>query len=241
MKIIISTCDKYINILEATKYSFNKFGWKDAEVVLLGFKEPKFDIGNWDFISLGVDTGAQNFTNDIWKFFEFFEDEFFIFHGDDGVLLDNVNTELLDEMKQIMIDNSDIMKINITSAFGHSLSHYDTFKDMVEYQYKLVPQGADYRLSLNPSIWRTSYFKKYCKLGISPWDWELRPIAKNDGAILLGTSGGYVLDIGHLFRYGNLSLSPSWDYSEYTGKRLSIEDKKYIENIIGKVKNKHNK
>ena len=235
MKIIIPTCDKYINVLEATKHSFNKFGWADADVTLLGFKEPKFDLGHWNFVGLGVDTGPQNLSHDIWKFFKDFDDEFFIFHGDDGVLLDYVNTELLNEMEQMMKDNPEIMKINITSAFGHSLSHYPTYKDMGTYQYKLVPQNADYRLSLNPSIWRTSYFNKYCQLGAGHWEWETRPVAKNDGATLLGTAGNYVLDIGHLFRYGNMTLGHSWHYSEYTDAKLSPEDKQYVESIINNL------
>jgi len=235
MKIIIPTCDKYINVLEGEKYTFDKNGGSNLDVTILGFKEPKFELGNWKFVSLGVDTGPQNLSHDLWNFFETFDDEFFIYGNDDIVAVDTIDLELLNEMEQMMVDNPDIMKINITSAFGHSLSHYDTFKDMGDYQYKVVPQNADYRLSLNSSIWRTSYFKKYCKLGAGHWVWETRPVAKNDGAILLGTTGRHVIDFGHIFREGKMKASKDWFKSEYTNKQLTDEDYSYVDNIINNL------
>jgi len=50
MRIIISTCDKYINVLEAVKYTMDKFG-ADLDVTVLGFKPPDFDMGHWEFFS----------------------------------------------------------------------------------------------------------------------------------------------------------------------------------------------
>ncbi len=236
MKMIIPTCDKYVNVLEASKYTFDKYGGKDFDVTILGFKEPNFDIGSWKFLSLGIDTGPQNLSHDLWKFFEDFEDELFIFHGDDGVMLNHIDLGLLQDMEDLMKKNPDIMKINITSAAGPTYMKYPVFEDRGDFQYRVVPQDAEYRLSLNPSIWRTSYFKKYCKLGAGHWEWETRSVAKNDGAILLGTTGRHVLDVGHLFRYGNMTLSRYWYISEYTGKQLSDEDMAFTKKIIEKVK-----
>lgn len=241
MKIIIPTCDNYINILEATKHTFNKYGGKDLDVIVLGFNKPVFDMGLWKFKCLGVDTGPQNLSHDLWKFFEDFDDEFFIFHGDDGVIVDSMDFDLLNEMELMMKKNPKIMKINITSAANDAYSRYNIFEDKGNYQYRVVPQNAGYRLSLNPSIWRTSYFKKYCKLGAGHWEWETRSVAKNDGAILLGTTGRHVLDIGHLFRYGNMTLSNDWYMSEYTGKSLSNDDIKYVREIIDNNYNRINK
>ena len=124
------------------------------------------------------------------------------------------------------------MKICITSAPKNHYGNYGVFKDKGDYRYMEVPQNADYRLSLNASMWRTSYFKKYCKLGAGHWEWETRSVAKNDGAIILGTIGRYVLDFGHLFRLGNMTMSDKWYMSEYTKKELSKESIDYVENII---------
>jgi hypothetical protein len=238
MRVIIPTCDKYIDILEAEKYTLDKFGGAELDVTLLGFKGPTFDMGSWKFVSLGEDTGPQNLSHDLWRFFEDFDDEFFIYGNDDIVAVDTLDLDLIDEMKKMMEDDPKIMKICITSATKNHYGGYDTFKDMGNYQYKVVPQNADYRLSLNASIWRTSYFKQYCKLGAGHWDWETRSVAKNDGAIILGTMGRYGLDFGHLFRLGNMTMSKDWHVSEYTKKHLSDEDVEHVQNIINKIKNK---
>lgn len=234
MRIIIPTCDKYINVLEASKYTFDKYGGKDFDVTVLGFVEPKFDMGSWKFVSLGVDTGPQNLSHDLWKFFETFDDEYFIYGNDDIVAVDNLDLELLNDMEDMMKKNPDIMKINVTSAAESVYCNYPLFEDKGNFQYRVVPQNADYRLSLNCSIWRTSHFKKYCKLGAGHWEWETRNVGKNDNAILLGTTGKHVLDFGHLYRYGNKTLADNWYKSEYTGKALSTGDINYITNIIRK-------
>lgn len=235
MRVIIPTSDKYCNILEAEKHTLDKSGGSNWDVTILGFKQPNFDIGSWKFVSLGEDTGVQNLSNDLWKFFEQFNDEYFIYGNDDIVAVDNLDLELLVDMENMMKTNPNVMKICITSATKLHYANYEIFENKHDFQYRVVPQNAEYRLSVNYGIWRTSYFKKYCKLGAGHWDWETRDVAKNDGAILLGTTGRYVLDFGHLFRYGNKHLSKNWYMSEYTGKQLSMSDINYVTNIIRKI------
>jgi hypothetical protein len=235
MKIIIPTCDKYRNIIEANKYTMDKFGGSNLDVTVLGYKKPDFDMGSWKFISLGEDSGAKNFTNDIWKFFENFDDEFFIYGNDDIIAVGNLDLELLTDMENTMKNNPNVVKICLTSAAINHYINYNVFENKKDFVYKEVPQNADYRLSLHYSMWRTSYFKKHCSLGISPWEFELRSITKNDGAILLGTIGRYFLDFGHIFRK-DIGLSNNWYKSEYTGNVLSNEDFKYIESVIQKIK-----
>lgn len=235
MKIIIPTCDKYINVLEAEKYTLDKCGGSGLDVTVLGFKKPNFDMGLWKFVSLGIDTGPQNLSHDLWKFFEHFEDEYFIYGNDDIVAVDNLDLTLLADMENMMKINPNVMKICITSATKVHYASYPVFENKGSYQYRLVPQTAPYRLSLNYGIWRTSYFQKYCRLGAGHWEWETRNSAINDGAILLGTMGRYVLDFGHLFRHGNKQLSGGWYKSEYTGKGLSMQDYNYVTGIIRKI------
>ena len=50
MRIIIPTCDKYLKLIEANKYTMDKFGGKDLDVTVLVFKEHTFDMGSWKFI-----------------------------------------------------------------------------------------------------------------------------------------------------------------------------------------------
>jgi hypothetical protein len=232
MKVIVSTCDKYINCVEALKYTFDKNGGSDFDVTILGFKEPNFDYGNWKFFSMGTDVGPQNLSNDLWTFFKDFDDEIFLWLNDDIVLVDGIDIELLNEMKDMILNNKSIGRITATSATKNHYGNYPIYEVKDGYEYREVPQNAEYRLSLNSSIWRTSYFKKYCQQGAGNWVWETRSDALNDGYTILGTIGRYAIDFGHLFRFGNLHLSHNWYMSEYTNKTLSVEDKNKVENII---------
>jgi len=235
MRIIIPTCDKYRNIIEANKYTMDKFGGSDLDVTILGYKKPNFDMGNWKFVSLGEDTGAKNFTNDLSKFFESFDDEFFIYGNDDIVAVNELDLDLLIDMENTMRNNNDVVKICLTSAAIKHYIHYKVFENKNNFKYMEMPQNEDFRLSLHYGMWRTSYFKKHLTLGISPWEFEMRSDAKNDGYTLLGTIGRHFLDFGHLFRK-DIGLVNDWYKSEYTGNQLSIGDINYVKSIIEKIK-----
>lgn len=226
MKIIIPTCDKYLKLIQANKYTMDKFGGKDLDVTVLGFKEPTFDMGSWKFISLGTDTGPQSFTNDIYKFFKDFKDEYFIYGSDDVVVLDEINLDLIDEFKTIMDEDEDVVNIKMTPY----CKDYYTGGNYTDNLIK-TRQNADYRLSISYGMWRTSYFMKHFELGLSPWQWELRDKAKNDGKIILGTAHTHAMDLGHLYRIGG-KLRPTWYISEPTGVQLPKEDIDILKPII---------
>jgi len=233
MKIIIPTCDKYRNILEANKYTMDKFGGSNLDVIVLGYKKPNFDLKNWKFVSLGVDNGPDYFTNDIWKFFKDFDDEYFIYGNDDVIAVDHLDLELIDELKNIMDDDKNIVKISLTSASIKNHKNFSFFNYNKNIKLREIPQNAEYRLSLHYGMWRTSYFKKYFKFNINPWQWELRNIAKNDGALQLSTYDRHFLDFGHIYRRGNV-VSKDWYKSEYTDKMLNNQDKNFVELCIKK-------
>lgn len=226
MKIIIPTCDNYLKLIQANKWTMDKFGGKNLDVTVLGYKQPEFDMGSWKYISLGVDTGAQSFTSDIWNFFKDFDDEYFIYGSDDVVILDDINVEMIDEFKTIMDENEDVVKIGMTPYQKKNFKGEMFAPNLIQ-----TRQDAEYRLSISYGAWRTSYFKRYFQMGLSPWQWELRDIAKNDGKIILGTVEKHVIDPGHIYLRGGI-LRPDWYKSENTNKRLSDEDIKKLTPII---------
>ena len=99
------------------------------------YKTPEFNLGNWKFISLVEDLGANMFTNDIWKFFEGFDDEYFIYGGDDCVAVDKLDLELLDDMRNIMENNLNVMKICVTSASIQHDAKHKIFKQRKDFNY----------------------------------------------------------------------------------------------------------
>lgn len=241
MKFIIPTCDKYRNIIEANKYTTDKFGGKDLDVTVLGFKEPNFDMGNWKFVSLGKDTGPLSFSNDLAKFFETFDDEFFVYGNDDIVVVDNIDLDLLNDLEQTMKSDSSIGRIAITTASIKNFPQHIPYRTERSKGYDLVEaplQNGDYRLSLHYSIWRTSYFKKYLAPNISPWDWEARSTSKHDGIKILKTLGRYVIDFGHIFRV-NRGATDNWHFSEYTRVALSNDDRNFVQECINKTLNEN--
>lgn len=239
MKFIIPTCDKYRNIIEANKYTTDKFGGEKLDVTVLGFKPPNFDMGSWKFISLGEDTGPQGFSNDLAKFFADFDDEFFVYGNDDIVIVDNLDLDLLKDLEEVMKNDPTIGRIAITSASIKNFPVVIPYQRRTRYELVEAPlQNGDYRLSLHYSIWRTSYFKKYLVPNINPWEWEVRSTSKFDGMKILKTLGRYVIDFGHIFRV-NRGATDNWHFSEYTGNRLSLEDKNFVQECINKTLNEN--
>ena len=55
MKIYISTSDKYLQLLKPFSFLFNRFWGEQQDVVVLGYKEPDFELpNNFEFVSMGV-------------------------------------------------------------------------------------------------------------------------------------------------------------------------------------------
>ena len=71
LKIYCTTSDNYHHALKVFCYTFNKFWGNDWEVVVLGYKTPEFDLPtNFSFVSMGVQTGPDDWSNDLKKYFE---------------------------------------------------------------------------------------------------------------------------------------------------------------------------
>jgi hypothetical protein len=234
-KIIIPTCDKYRNILEANKYSIDRFGGSDLDVTILGYEKPDFDLGNWKFVSLGNDTGANNFTNDISKFFQTFDDEYFIYGNDDCIFTNPINFGLLDKMCELIPNISKFGRIWLLNAPAEFYGVSKIIKDFGCYKIEEINQDTHYRLSLQYSLWKTSYFKKYLIPNISPWGWEIRDVARNDGYSILLPTNNQVIGVGHVMKKG--VYLPNWFNSIHgLPTELTQKDVDIITNVFKKHK-----
>lgn len=231
MRIIIPTCDKYCNILEAQKYTMDKFGGDNMDVTILGYKKPNFDLGTWKFVSLGEDKGPSNFTNDIIPFFENFNDDYFIYGNDDVVLTNKFNIDILNNITDFVKNEPNFGRIWLTQTppsayFGNAKN----IKDFGNYQIVELDQIANYRLSLQYSIWKTSYFKKYLFKNLNPWEWEVRNDAINDGYSIFIIINNFVISIGHVMRKNE--FQQNWYNSIYNDGTLNNDDINNIRNIF---------
>lgn len=245
MKIYIPICDIYINGIEALKYTIDKYWSKDLDITLLGYQKPKYDIGNWKFISLGTDRGPEYFSEDMYNFFNKIDDKFFIYLTEDWLILKKVNVELLDILIDQLDDN--VGRIGLTKdiecriVYSASTSttyegyiHVDTINnyEIIELKY-----NANYRISLLASIWNREYFLMNLIDKHSPWSFEAEQSEKamNDNYRILGSKDEYVLNFCHLYHRGK--LRDEWTQSAFKNSAskiefLSDEDIINIQNLI---------
>jgi hypothetical protein len=236
IKIIIPTCDKYIHAVEGLMYTLNKYLKLDNKILLLGYKEPDFKLlDNWEFISLGVDSGVNNWSNDLLKFFETFKDEYFINMIDDTLMTRPANVEKIKLAFNYMLNNKEVKKV-----FLHgSLTHRSTSKMLgdtiltpvsdLNNKFNDVNQISNYRSSLQSAIWNRDYFLTILKPNQTPWSFETQHV-KNDGARILTTIDEHPIMFSHIYIKGG--LFNKWNESIYEDGGLNSEDTKIIKEML---------
>jgi hypothetical protein len=236
LKIIIPTCDRYIHAVEGLMYTLNKYLNIDNKILLLGYKEPDFKLlDNWEFISLGSDTGVNNWSNDLLKFFENFKDEYFINMIDDTLMTRMADINKINLAFDYMLKNKEVKKV-----FLHgSLTHKSTSSMLggtvltpiseLNNQFYDVNQVSNYRSSLQSAIWNRNYFLTILKPNHTPWAFETQHV-KNDGARILTTVENHPIMFSHIYIKGG--LFNKWNESIYEDGGLTDEDTKTIKEML---------
>lgn len=219
-------------------YSLSKFWSSKNEFIILGYSEPKFRLEeNWKFISMGQDYGPQSWSNGLINFFTNFEEDYFIYMIDDTVMTRTSDIDKIELAFKYMLENDDVKKCFLQGSLttgGKSLLgdiEYYPVKDLNNYFHD-INQFADYRTSVQSSIWSTNYFLGMLKPNLSPWDFELQHI-KNDGYRILTTLENHPAMFGHLFCKSAVLLN-DWSKSMYENTQLSEEDIHNIYKILDK-------
>lgn len=239
MKIIIPTCNQYLFLIENLIFNFQKY-WPDHyDVLILGYKNPKFELPDkWNFISLGEQVGPKEWSNDLIKFFEKFEDEYFINFIDDTLLTKKVKSEQIFNLIDLIKSNKNISKIflhgslTVPSHIGLGCRYENTNygEDIVK-----ITNDSNYRTSTQSSILKTSFFKTCLKPNMTPWEFELQS-EKYENDTILSIKNNYPMMIAHLFRNinGVTVFEKNWPNGVFDNSRLDEEDLKKIEEIINK-------
>ena len=177
MRVLVTTCDKYLHLLEPYTVLFNKY-WPNQDVSILGFNDTNIpDLpDNFEYISLGKQSDfGEYWTDPIIPYIDKLEEEYFVVMCADMLVtnyVDNAKINLLEE--EIKAGNA------AKAVLNTHLSAYTTeYKKDIR---KLLP-SAPYRTTLHPSIWRKEYFQKYLKPNFTIWDFEIKnmPESKCDG------------------------------------------------------------
>lgn len=179
MKIIVSTSDKHIQFLEGFVYMFNKYWPYNAEVTVVGYSPPSFDLpDNFEFVSVGKQSEyGKEWTTALIPYFKQLPDEYFILMVEDFYIL-GVDESLLHKAEKHMIEG--IEKIHLIHFNGRS----ETYEKDINFD--IYKQNATYRLSLQPAFIRRDHLLKYLVPGKDIREYETTFEAPmNDGAQIL--------------------------------------------------------
>lgn len=239
LKVIIPTCDKYIHIVEALMYSLNKYWSSKNEFIILGYSKPNFELyDNWKFVSMGTDTGANNWSNDLLNFFNTFEDDYFINMIDDTLMTRPADIYKIEKVFNYMLRNKDVKKCFLQGSLSIGgkdlLGEIDYYPiEELDNTFCDVSQTANYRTSIQSAIWSTEYFLQVLKPNLTPWDFELQHL-KNDGVRILTTRSNHPIMFSHLCSKLSTELMPNWTKSMYEATELPMEDVRTILQILKK-------
>jgi hypothetical protein len=236
IKIIIPSCDKYMHIVEGLMYTLTKYFNVDNKIILLGYSTPKFKLfNNWEFVSLGVDSGPNNWSNDLFKYFNTFKDEYFINMIEDTLMTRPANINKIKTVFDYILKNKEVKKVflhgSLTNRSNSKMLRGTLLTPIKELNNEFydVNQTSNYRTSLQSSIWNVEYFLKTLKPNQTPWDFENQHI-KNDGVRILTTINNDPFMFSHVYVKGE--LSNEWYKSIYENTSLSEEDTILIKKIL---------
>ena len=240
MKIIIPTCNKYLFLIENLIFNFNKY-WPDHyEVIVLVYEKPKFNLSNkWNFISLGEDKGPKEWSNDLIKFFETFEDEYFINFIDDTLLTKKIKHQEISNLIELIKSNKDISKIFLHGSLT-TYSHISMGTNYEPSNYGgnivKITNNSSYRTSIQSSILKTSFFKKCLGPNMCPWGFESQK-GTHENDIILSIKNDYPMMIAHLLRNNNgqTILENNWSHGVFDDSKLDEEDILKLKEVFQKT------
>tara|TARA_Y100000034_G_scaffold60971_2_gene74058 strand:- start:156 stop:953 length:798 start_codon:yes stop_codon:yes gene_type:complete len=181
MRILVTTSDQYLHLLTPHAILFNKY-WPNQDVTILGFDDsniPKLP-DNFSYVSLGKQSDyGRYWTNPLIPYVNNIEEEYFVVMMGDFLITGPVDIE------KFRLLEDEIVSGNAEKALLDThLSAYTT-----EYKsgIRKIVQGAPYRTTLHPAIWKKEYFKRYLKPDYTVWDFEIKnmPESQADGATIL--------------------------------------------------------
>lgn len=207
MKIFITTCDSRIDkTIELYEYCMSKY-WPTSDVYILGYKQPEYKSNFINFISLGSDMGPDKLNEQLFEYFSSIEDNNFIFHVDDMPLINYVDTDIINYVRELLQNNKQIGRVGLSSDNSNrpyfEICNIDNSKYTLFENTNLVHNT--YKLSAVWSAWNREYFLLYLNEYKNLWQWEINGSSKSksDSFKVMGLIPAPINFI-HLFKQGKL-------------------------------------
>ena len=169
LDIIIPTCDLYRNITLPVIYSLKKYYSNMGKGIIVGYKPPEFKLpSNFEFISMGVDKTPTQWTNGLKRFLESYNQEHFIIHMDDHLLIDYVDSKKIDLLASLVKENNEIDKVMLHPFTSTMFTPYLNQQKLELYKCK----NNIGTTTLMNAIWRRGYMIELLTDNHSPHDFE---------------------------------------------------------------------
>jgi hypothetical protein len=199
MKIFITTWDLSSHFLKVYEWMANKYIPEWESFTVLGYKV--FPELSERFTCLSVGESQTTWCRDYFNYFKDIKDEFIFMTMEDMVPARAINYEILNTAINLMKNDPLIGRYMLGGGEYNNIKviHEDPLKEWFIYEYGKHPNVQSYRLSLQPSVWRTSYLLKYLDNDWTPWQFEVKgsSLADTDGHKIIASRNKFALESAH--------------------------------------------
>jgi len=177
MRIIVTTCDRYLPAILPLAHLLKKYWHHHPPVLVGGFTPPDFDLpANFSFHSIGKqeDYPIGKWSNGLIKFFNEIDDEAFLFLLDDMPPIRQVNSQAIKMLYDYVIQFRNVARMDVTDDRLYSGGADKDYGNCGHLKLVKSSRDSEYFSSMMPGIWRRSHFLRLLIPNESPWDIELR-------------------------------------------------------------------
>jgi len=192
LRVFVTTSNSYLPALRPFSYLFNKYWGSDAQVVVVGFDAPQFDLpDNFTFYSIGNqdDYPVSKWSDALIKFLNDVPDEVFCLLLEDYWLIRPVNREAVKMLYDYMGQFRYVIKTDLCAdrLYAHGSKDYGHcgYLDLI-----ISMPGSPYHMSLWPGLWSKEHLLRTLIPNETPWDIELigtTRLSHDQSVIVIGT------------------------------------------------------
>jgi hypothetical protein len=167
LRVLITTCDSYLWLLEPFAHQFNKYWSPKQEVVVGVFALPeKYGITLPDNFTIHQiqekDIPKEERSTGFIKFFNQIDDEFFIWMLEDFWLVDDVDVDGIELLFKYMQEHPNVLRVDLTID---RVKAGKPFKELERLTLIEAPRGTRYRWSHQAAIWNKNWTLRYLRPG----------------------------------------------------------------------------
>lgn len=182
MEIAVLTNDNHLFLLNGFQHLWNKYCGLPATIY--GFASPNNLHPNFNFVSLGEQLPASQWSDGLLKMLDLIEDDYFVLMLEDYWLYEQVDKRIIEIAQPLLSDK--ILRIDLSGNRASYRQHYH-FTRLGSLELVETPDGTPYQMSFQAAIWHKENLRKVLKKGENPWQAEVEGSKRVGNLRVLGT------------------------------------------------------